>query len=232
MSKRRFNKFGIPGGSTVIVPDNVAGGPALWFDAGFTDYGDETLMTTWADRSANGLDATTEGIWRPIYRKDVINGLPAVVFDGIDDFMTITTGGVSLGTIIAVCNSSADGDDLFERFNGLFAGATTDTMVIADQGLTQLRAGSQGVGSEVWINNVKTLEYAPLTDMKLLSAVWDGTPPTPTNLVICRDKNNGSRTWGGCVAEILIWNTVLSVTDRELVEQYMSNKYNLGLTIV
>jgi hypothetical protein len=229
-----MNKISFPGGGGVVavVAPNVAGGPVLWLDAGFTDYGEGTLVTTWADRSGNGNDAVGSSVFKPIYRKNIINGLAAMVFDGIDDFMTITTGAVSLGTIFVVCNSNPNVDGNFDRFNGLFAGATDNTMLIADQGTDDFRPASQGVGSEVWVNGVKTISFAPLTQMRIVSAVWDGTPPTPTNLVVCRDKSNGSRTWGGMVAEILVYNTVLDDTNRQAVEQYLSNKYNLGLSIV
>ena len=63
----------------------------------------------------------------------------------------------------------------------------------------------------------------------------------PTNILSnlnCRDlligqttHGNGG-TWQGYFAEFIVYNTVLSVTQRQAVENYLINKWNLGTTTV
>lgn len=60
----------------------------IWFDASSLSLSDGNSVETWTDISGNDNHATqsTSGA-RPLFRTGQINGHPAVVFDGIDDFM-------------------------------------------------------------------------------------------------------------------------------------------------
>jgi len=59
------------------------------------DLDDATMITTWNDinpqtvTKANLTDSTSN-LTRPTYRTNIINGLPAVLFDGTDDFLSTT----------------------------------------------------------------------------------------------------------------------------------------------
>lgn len=70
-----------------------------WFkaDAGVTESGG--AVSAWADQSGNGNDITqaTAG-YQPTYVDDYRNGLPAIVFDGVDDYIdrsSLTQGTIS-----------------------------------------------------------------------------------------------------------------------------------------
>ena len=52
------------------------------------------------------------------------------------------------------------------------------------------------------------------------------------NLVIGQSTHGNSGTWQGYFAEFIIYNTVLSVTQRQAVEDYLINKWRLGTATV
>lgn len=77
LSRKRFQPRSIP---------NLQ----LWLDATQINQADNTSVASWADQSGNAYNAeqsTTAA--RPTYRTNQLNGLPAVVFDGTDDRLTI-----------------------------------------------------------------------------------------------------------------------------------------------
>jgi hypothetical protein len=52
------------------------------------------------------------------------------------------------------------------------------------------------------------------------------------DLVIGQTSHGNGGTWQGYFAEFIVYNTVLSVTQRQAVETYLINKWNLGTTTV
>jgi hypothetical protein len=86
-------------------------GLKLWLeaDAGITLEGSN--VSGWADQSGNGTDAgQTVEANQPTLMANAINGLPAVSFDGVDDFMTFTLpiNGLTGITIILVSAATQD----------------------------------------------------------------------------------------------------------------------------
>ena len=53
-----------------------------------------------------------------------------------------------------------------------------------------------------------------------------------TSLLIGQTSHGNGGTWQGYFAEFIVYNTVLSVTQRQAVETYLINKWNLGTTTV
>ena len=61
----------------------------IWLksDIGITKDGSD-LVSTWADQSGNGNDATAIGTSRPLFVASQLNGIASILFDGGNDFMT------------------------------------------------------------------------------------------------------------------------------------------------
>jgi len=87
----------------------------LWFDASTIVQSDNTAVSSWTDLSTNAWNfsqgTTTQ---QPTFRTNRQNGLPAVVFDGANDFLASTAAvgimnNVSGGTmfLVAKWNTSA-----------------------------------------------------------------------------------------------------------------------------
>jgi hypothetical protein len=87
----------------VAIPKQIPG-LHLWLDASqITGLNNTDPVATWTDLSGFDNNATqaTAGS-RPLYRTNILNGLPAVRYDGIDDWLTV------LGTdALAMTNNAA-----------------------------------------------------------------------------------------------------------------------------
>jgi len=70
-------------------------GCTFWFRGdGITGLVDTDPLGTWNDESGNGHDVSQGiGVSKPLYRTNIVNSLPAVYFDGINDWMDGTLSG-------------------------------------------------------------------------------------------------------------------------------------------
>jgi len=90
---------------TTFDPTTISG-LKLWVAARFfTDKQDSDQVATWADKSGQGNDLTqsTAGA-RPLYKQNIIGGKPALLFDAVNDFLTIPNflSGFTAGEIFIV----------------------------------------------------------------------------------------------------------------------------------
>ena len=103
-------------GAAAFSPDSITGLNG-WFDASQLGLTDGAGVTTWPDLSGQGrhLIAGT-----PVYTEDVLNGLPVVRFDGIDDVLyTAATANVQHIFVVAMHRSA-----VFPDYDGLVGGVS------------------------------------------------------------------------------------------------------------
>jgi hypothetical protein len=81
------------GGKSAFVPSQIAGLIA-WYDATSNVYNAGTTPATngqtvsqWTDKSGNGHHLIGTSTTKPVFNTNVQNGLPAVISDGISQFM-------------------------------------------------------------------------------------------------------------------------------------------------
>lgn len=68
-----------------------------------TGLADAAAVTSWVDSSAGATPVTqVTGTKRPTYRTAVLNGKPVVRFDGVDDFLQVTTGAAHIQPMTTV----------------------------------------------------------------------------------------------------------------------------------
>lgn len=90
-----------PGGTTTpnLWLDAAVG---VYVDAGVTPATNGQTVQQWNDQSGNGNNATqATSTNRPTFTTGLVNSLPALVFDGIDNFMSHTNTG-EIGTVFIV----------------------------------------------------------------------------------------------------------------------------------
>jgi hypothetical protein len=226
-SEVSFAEISIAGGIGSPPTNNLA----LWLNAsaGLTLSG--TDVSTWADQSGNGKDATASGTARPTYQSSGINGMPAISFNGTTNRMT---GSAVLtarpATIFAVVNFSVSQNigAIFQQTNfilyrGFNGGASTEFRLFNGTDLTSsntipnntpvlLEAIANGASSTLFSNGVQRASGNAGT-----SAISDGYElasfsGSPRTIVI---------------AEIIVYNTNLGASDRQLVEDYLNTKYSI-----
>lgn len=78
------------GGAPAWAPTDKSG-LVFWFKADSLSLSDGDPVSTWTDSSGNlGANATQAGGNRPLYKTNIQNGKPGILFDGTDDYFTLS----------------------------------------------------------------------------------------------------------------------------------------------
>ena len=237
------------------APGDVSTGLSLWLkaDAGVTES--NNLVSTWADQSGNGNDASQGASFnQPTLLTDDLNGNPTLFFDGGSDFIT---GGAGFYTqdyfIVLNLNqlyTSTSGDDCAvglngEDFSGLFFGDHTGqltnevlTMSIAGNNYRSGIESTTIVYSEPMLINFKDDGAGPDLELFLdgLSTATTIANAFPGHLsdvgyVVGANGNATADPFDGTIAEVISYSAALSDANRRNVATYLAVKYGLTLDI-
>ncbi len=217
----------------------------LWLKAGTgvttTATGDS--VTTWADQSGNGNNATqTNPGSEPVYVTNAVNGQPAIQFNGSTSFLNLPAS-----STIGILNSN------YEMFI-VAKSASTATQFLIGGSTEQFEMHLNGYGgarfipvSGKYIDEGSLYQYSD-GNMHIFDASANSTDgiirvdgiegaDSSGNMLSNLDHSmligiRGDFTYplNGEIAEVIIYNTVLSSKDRILVESYLANKYGLSYT--
>jgi hypothetical protein len=215
-------------------------GLLTWYksDAGVLDGSGNAITTnntavkTWQDQSgnANHLVQTT-GTKQALYKTNQQNSLPAIEFDGVDDFFTTTSRLSTVRTVFVIHKWTATtgdyrlliGDSITYNFHG---GAAGGALFYDGGGADTLETRFVYNGTK-WVNGVETAHSSVVryTTYKLVSVA------TTDNCFfdqISYDRSDTPRQFYGQMAEIIAYDSVLSATNRGKVETYLMSKWGLS----
>ena len=222
-------------------------GLQLWFDFSdpttvFTDSAKTTLVLSDGDvigaieDKSEGNDATQATTAnKPIYKTGIQNGLSIARFDGADDLLngslahTLTqpatifavvaldtaavndstnrwvTGGDGSKRLV-LFQRATDTPDSFSIFGGTALGGSD-----SDDSWHVWSAFFNGVSSEFWIDGVS-------------KASGNAGDEEPTEITIGASAGPNNF-WDGDIAEVLIYDSMLSTANRQLIENFLNNKW-------
>lgn len=212
----------------------------LWLDAGVGVTKDgNRYVSAWCDQSGSGnnaVQAVQEN--KPRFAENVINGYPVVRFDGTKDFVEASgvSGSMSNFTIIYVIkpgvltsNQVIAADGGWGQFEMHSADATGGAYAGTDLA-TRMTPTNTGTGIFT-VNAVQMLEFTfgdgtgKLYKNGVLEASQAMT--TPGNWAGFKLGENSISTINGDIAEVFVYNSVLSDSDRQTIESYLNGKYNI-----
>jgi hypothetical protein len=213
-------------------------GMLYWYagDRGLTQV--SGAISRWADQSGNGADAA-QVVTASRPKKSTFHGLPAVEFDGVDDYLVTpqVDGDFSAGvTFFALALPSADSacTGIVELSNG----TEIDDVSFTDQ--------SQALTYEVYNENMTSpLGGLAPNEVRLIEVVQDGpsasiwldgvasgTMDLTPAAVVSRTQNFVGRslyadcqTFSGQMLEVMLYARALSKSERETVESYLQTKW-------
>ncbi len=216
----------------------------LWLraDDGVTGTIDSTDVGTWYDASGN-LDNATEynSAAKPLYRTNQINGKSALVFNGSASRLNLQSSS-AIGIqnsdyeifIVAKSSYTAQPEFLFSgtgaqyeiQLNGVgvrYIPLTTTTYI------------DEGTAGEYSDGNAHVFEVRASSSGGAVSVdgLDGGTSATdlrnPNDVSISiGTRQDSTYAFNGDIAEIIIYDSLLSSSDRSKVEQYLANKYNIS----
>ncbi|HHV99794.1 MAG TPA: hypothetical protein GXX36_09530, partial [Clostridiaceae bacterium] len=229
------------------IPPIPTSGLKLWLKADSPDGAIikdiNNYVNTWVDLSGyTNSSFQTNSSYRPLYVANAINGKPAIRFDGVNDYLNITSlkGNMNQLTFFIVIKPSglADynqsigavggwGQFLFHSAaNGaIYCGTSAQSRLTAPsgtmvnnevQGYSYVYAGT-GSASKLYKNS-----------SQVASGTLTATPASWTGFIIGANNSNSLK---GDIPEIIIYDRALSDSERQSVEIYLSSKYNYpGIT--
>lgn len=236
------NTGGAGGNATVAAPPSD--GMMLWLRADKGVTSSNSLVSKWADQSATHLDAV-QGTSRmqPLLLPDGINGHPAIVFDGVDDFLQITkafdveTGEVTVFAVTLMPNTDVC-SAIFESSNG------TEDNDISLGSYTKL------VNWEVLDTADENTSFDEGVPVILgASATMDGTGYVVKNGVVGSTLTNydvpaklqrlqtfigktlyaSCQTFPGRIGEVIVYNRALSLEEILGVQKYLGAEFGCCL---
>ena len=215
-------EFG-PGG--VGNDANISG----WMDASkIPTLGNGDALTTWLDISGNNNDAEQfSGLNIPLFRTSLVNGLPAVSFDGVDDFLTfdsnITAGDVTIFAVYSNTKPAGNGGLLALSKHTLLAQTNLFTGLYSQQFRVAKNDNSFSISS------LQTDGLASGSNLRLSNdaSVINYTRGSLSNYSNSLIGKLGSLPFGGLIAEFIIFNEQINSAKRNIVSNYLAAKYDL-----
>lgn len=222
---------------------------ALWLrsDVGVT-YNGSNQVSKWIDQSGNGnhaLQSTSSN--QPTISTNAINGLPALSFNGTSQYLQLLSGFANFtsgASIFVVVNPTSTASDA--RFIELGTAANTNTISLQRYSTTAgpgfyVYSGASG-SSVVSTSGLTTSQY------QLVEALHNGSNVATlytngTQIVqgainsipnITRTGNIGTNYSHsgnfiqGQIAEVIVYNKILTDSERQTVESYIYGKYGIG----
>jgi len=216
------------------LPTDLGASLALWLDATDADTvilrTDTDFVETWNDKSGNNNNVTQpEATRQPEYTALAIDGNTAVTFDGSNDSLdgSLAQTAFSIGMVATLT------DNTFTAYYPIGFGGTTG--ILTGGTVVSQKAGMFN-GSTVLSAN----ESVPLNTPYLLTAngnasgrgislngqpqATDANAQNITGFRLGRRSNDFGPT-PGPMGEIVITDTVLSVSDRQKLEGYLAWKW-------
>lgn len=223
-------------------------GLAAWYRAdAITGLTNGAAVATWPDSSSNNL-AGTQGnaTSRPSYQTGVLNGLPVVRFDGVNDLIESgASASPANSTTFAVLRPTTAAAALTIR--GSFSGSNTGGLqyrinngkqLLVKQFVAQI--GSPGTATvSTTVFSVAACTLATGTGGAYafyLNGTADGSGATTETLasgmttLIGMGQGGTNEAFSGDIAELIFYSTVLSTADRNAVTAYLGTKYGITVT--
>lgn len=239
----------------VAAPDELAG-LVTWLRADTAPFSQGQAVTTWQDSSGSGNHASQPtASQRPTFATNAINGLPALSFNraasqqlflptasfhGMSDLSNFTflavarwTGGVQSGLFGGYrgSNNANVGSSVFEIDH---TGGRLRLRLPSPIELSVNAAVTQNQWHLLGASMDQAAAKASL--FRDGSIIGEAAGSTGTSLLANFERlpvgssHDNARTFGGQIAEVLLYNRSLSALERASLERHLAAKYNLPLT--
>lgn len=220
-----------------VLPTDYGNLSAWWKADAITGLADGAALSPWVDSSGSGYNATATGTQRPTYRTSQVGGLPALDFDGADDWLNSSApSNGNEQTLFAVVRLDTIGLPMMIRGA---AGGGALSMEITDTGnLALANAGSAptvtsaALSTGVWYILAGSAS-ASLDFMRVrvggvqTAATWTGTAATVRGTRISNNTANNGGRLDGKIAELIVYQALRSDAEIVAIEGYLAAKYGL-----
>lgn len=235
-----------------FVPSDLTGLIA-WWDAGILGLADGASVSSWADRAGVQANATSPSGKRPLYKANILNSLPVVRFSSVTagDYLTWVSSSllVTSRTAFLVASPtlpsalvrpwlsnatgnwyfSVTGDATTGSMHGSYANASNAQVTYASSAGTVASATTAVFCWQISTagSNVTRSLYKNGTLLSSVTLATGHATPTATTWYLGNFTTSTANPFVGDVAEAIVYDLALIDVDRQRVERYLGNKYNV-----
>ena len=212
-------------------PDTIATLKA-WWKSDSLALSDGASVSAWSDSSNNGWTASQgTGANQPVFKTNIINGRSILRFDGSNDTLSTSDLGLSQpDTVLLVgkqTSKSTPGRFLDAVINRQLLGLSTSGFFDCYAGSASLNDAVDHSGGfhilSMAFNGASSFGYVDGTQ------VVTGNPGSGGLGTTYLGSDSGSGVLNGDLAELIIYNSLLSTTNRQNVERYLSTRYGVSI---
>lgn len=229
--------------STGIVNENLI----VWLNAQTVQGAHGSGVSSWADGSQKGNNADQIDIAnQPLLQKPAQNGMPAIKFDGTNDFMQFTNSSFSDFTkgmtIFCVAKPTSSNSGRFIDFENDISGDSikfyqqngSNFEYAVSNGSTQTAVASPGITSGAFklfearhngagtatlhVNGVQTEKRTTMNNINNV---------TRNKSYLGKSHTGSNVNFNGQIAELLVYDKILPDSTCKIIEQYLIGKYAL-----
>lgn len=244
-----------PGG---VGRTDGTGALVLWMNANnITGLNDNDPVETWQDASGYGNDASqSSSAEQPVYQSSGRNGMPTVEFGGpdsgsFDGTADVMSGSISpstdnVATYFAAGNNDAvtapgsgNGGSDDRRALAAFQGADTDGWLFAVQDDNVQFYDGDGVLQGGSISGGEFVVFDVEHNGSNVDGQLNGSPEISSSSAepsgsisdyLLGDDFTGGDNLDGNLGDVIFFDTALNTTQRTIVQNYLSAKYDVALT--
>jgi hypothetical protein len=195
---------------------------SLWLDASKITVPAGAAIPTWYDLSGGGKHATqSTTASQPLFQ----NG--SVLFDGVDDYLSLPSVANARHIFIVSKVTKSGWSTFVSRAYGQDIGIrTANGAGFALPGNTN-DFYTTNVATQVWVNGTQTSTFT--NGSRFISSVISTNQETIGALGVGYTAGlpSDNRLLGGEISEIVVYNKVLTTTERKKVEFYLASKWGL-----
>lgn len=218
----------------MAVPSDISG-LVGWFKAdAITGLSDGASVASWVDSSTTAGNATqATSADRPIYKTGIVNGLPVVRFQDTSDSLTVASPGTySATTIFAVVrfpNTTADSPIFRHTSNGgiEWRCQSPGVLNLDRRGIANVFTGTTTLSTSSFTIVTLSSSNAANTHAQYINGTVESTasggndPDSSGAYEFGRMNASGNFDY----AELIVYNSALSDTDRNAITSYLGSKY-------
>jgi hypothetical protein len=210
---------------------------ALWLraDLGITFSGVTPTVTAWGDQSGSGNNMTGQGA--PVWQPAGLGGMPAIAIGNPGYFSNAAGPTIAQGDSMFVVLQETAAQPTATFIDGVGANRQTASQTTNATTVT-LNAGNAGVTA--------TLNAPGFTAPTILQVDWNGASTavyqngvsiTPSGSPGAQSfqigyvgaNQAGGSAWVGSIAEVILFNKILSANNRTRVTRYLGGRYGISV---
>ena len=239
------------------VTPNTFSSSVVRFDASMNVTSSSGAVSSWTDTTGVYSAAQSNASYKPVITNNVINGKPALTFNhannqllttaslpaaftttntGFTTFIVMNTTSVVSGMVNYIstnggwatryCHMILDSNNLYDPFYGTTSGGTGYYPGVTVPNITPFILMTNYTNA-----SGTTKAYNRLNGVSTAVGSFPGGLPLNIAKLDFGGASQGSRTITGNISEIWLYPINISATEIQNVEAYLSNKYNIAVSL-